>query len=74
MVDLVQGPLIGVAFLIFALGLIFQGIQFFRLTAEKEWRYPSLTPETKKKKKTLDRLAELTASSPSREPSGRPIP
>ena len=56
MVDFIQGPLTGVAFLIFSLGLIFQGIQFFRLTGEKEWRYPPLPPETKKEKKTFDRL------------------
>ena len=56
MYDFVQGPLIWVAFLIFSLGLLFQGIQFFRLTREKEWLYPPLPPETKKEKKTFDRL------------------
>jgi len=56
MYDFVQGPLIWIALVIFPLGLLFQGIQFFRLTREKEWLYPPLPSETKKKEKTLDRL------------------
>jgi nitrate reductase gamma subunit len=57
MYGFVEGPLVWIAGLIFALGLLFQGVQFFRLTAEKKWLYPSLPPETKKKKRTLDQLA-----------------
>ncbi len=56
MYNFAQGPLIGLAFLVFSLGLLFQGIQFFRLTRQKEWLYPSLSPETKKEKKAWDRL------------------
>ena len=56
MYEFVQGPLIWIALLIFPLGLLFQGIQFFRLTREKEWLYPPLPSEAKKKKETLDRL------------------
>jgi nitrate reductase gamma subunit len=56
MVQFVQGPLIGVALVIFFLGLLLQGIQFFRLTREKEWRYPPLPSEPKKAKETLGRL------------------
>ena len=56
MYGFVQGPLVWIAGLVFFLGLLFQGIQFFRLTREKEWLYPPLFPEIKKEKKTLDRL------------------
>jgi len=56
MVDFVQGPLVWIACLIFPLGLLFQGMQFFRLTRDKEWIYPPLPPETKTERKTWDRL------------------
>ena len=56
MVQFVQGPLIGVAFVVFVLGLLLQGIEFFRLTREKQWGHPSLPPEQEKKEETLGRL------------------
>ena len=63
MYDFVQGPLIWIALLIFPLGLLFQGIQFFRLTREKEWIYPPLPVEAKKKKETFDRLVTYCLAS-----------
>jgi len=63
MYDFVQGPLIWIALLIFPLGLLFQGIQFFRLTREKEWLYPPLPLETEKKKETFDRLVTYCLAS-----------
>jgi nitrate reductase gamma subunit len=36
MTDVVQGPLIWVALVLFFSGLIYQGVQFFRLTARKD--------------------------------------
>lgn len=56
MVQFVQGPLIGVTFVIFFLGLLSQGIQFFRLTREKQWHYPPLPSEQKNKGETFGRL------------------
>jgi nitrate reductase gamma subunit len=50
MVDFIRGPLVIIAFGIFILGLVFQFIQFFRLTKKKEWVYPPL--EVKSEKKT----------------------
>ena len=50
MVDFIQGQLASIAFIIFILGLIFQFIQFFKLTKKKEWIYPPL--EVKPEKKT----------------------
>ncbi len=50
MVDFIQGQLVSIAFVIFILGLIFQFIQFFKLTKKKEWIYPPL--EVKPEKKT----------------------
>jgi len=50
MVDFIQGQLVSIAFIIFILGLIFQFIQFFKLTKKKEWIYPPL--EVKPEKKT----------------------
>ena len=40
MYDFIRGQLVAIAFAIFILGLIFQLIQFFRLTRKKEWVYP----------------------------------
>ncbi|MFB3885411.1 MAG: hypothetical protein ACE144_09275 [Thermodesulfobacteriota bacterium] len=42
MYDLIRGQLISIALIIFILGMIFQLIQFFRLTRKKEWVYPPL--------------------------------
>jgi len=50
MVDFIRGQLVSIAFVIFILGLIFQFIQFFKLTKKKEWIYPPL--EVKPEKKT----------------------
>jgi hypothetical protein len=45
MYDFVQGPMILIAFIVFVLGLLFQLIQFFRLTRKKEWGHPPLPAE-----------------------------
>ena len=47
----IRGQLVSIAFIIFILGLIFQLIQFFKLTKKKEWFYPPL--EVKSEKKTM---------------------
>ena len=49
MYDFIHGPLISIAFIVFFLGLIFQIIQFFRLTKKKEWVYPPLQVKREKK-------------------------
>ena len=49
MVDFIRGQLISIALIIFVLGLIFQLIQFFRLTKKKEWLYPPLEIKSEKK-------------------------
>jgi nitrate reductase gamma subunit len=56
MVDFVQGPLISIAFIVFILGLLFQWIQFFRLTRKKEWGHPPLPREIKPEKKTAGKI------------------
>ena len=71
MVDFIRGQLISIALIIFILGLIFQLIQFFKLTKKKEWVYPPL--EIKSEKKSAGQwisscFALLT------EPSGKLIP
>jgi nitrate reductase gamma subunit len=50
MYDFIRGPLVSIAFTVFILGLIFQLIQFFKLTKKKEWIYPPV--EVKREKKT----------------------
>jgi nitrate reductase gamma subunit len=50
MYDFIRGQFVSIAFIIFILGLIFQLIQFFRLTQKKEWVYPPL--DVKREKKT----------------------
>jgi nitrate reductase gamma subunit len=50
MYDFIQGQLVSIAFIVFILGLIFQFLQFFKLTKKKEWIYPPL--EVKREKKT----------------------
>jgi nitrate reductase gamma subunit len=50
MYDFIQGQLVSIAFIVFILGLIFQFLQFFKLTKKKEWIYPPL--EAKREKKT----------------------
>ncbi|MGZ3614312.1 MAG: hypothetical protein ACXU9X_10515, partial [Thermodesulfobacteriota bacterium] len=53
MYDFVRGQLVSIALIIFVLGLVFQFIQFFKLTKKKEWISPPLPLETKPKKKTV---------------------
>jgi nitrate reductase gamma subunit len=50
MYDFIRGQLVSIAFIIFILGLLFQFVQFFRLTEKREWVYPPL--EVKREKKT----------------------
>jgi nitrate reductase gamma subunit len=52
MYDFVGTKLVSIAVIVFVLGLIYQGIQFFKLTGKKEWILPPLPLETKPKKKT----------------------
>ncbi len=52
MVDFIQGPLVTISFLIFILGLLYQLLQFFRLTRKKEWGLPPLPQPLKAEKKT----------------------
>jgi nitrate reductase gamma subunit len=53
MYDFVGSQLVSIALIIFVLGLIYQGIQFFKLTRKKEWILPPLPLETKPNKKTV---------------------
>jgi nitrate reductase gamma subunit len=59
--DFIRGRLISIAFIVFILGLIFQFIQFFRLTQKKEWVYPPV--EVKHEKKTIGKWAALCLAS-----------
>jgi nitrate reductase gamma subunit len=52
MFNFVQGQLVSIAVIVFILGLIYQGIQFFTLTKKKEWVFPPLPIEIKPAKKT----------------------
>ena len=61
MYDFIRGQLVSIAFIIFILGLIFQLIQFFRLTKKKEWVYPPL--EIKRDKKTAGKWIAFCLSS-----------
>jgi len=61
MVDFIRGQLILISLLVFILGLIYQLIQFFRLTKEKEWVYPPL--EVKSEKKTAGKWVSLCLAS-----------
>jgi nitrate reductase gamma subunit len=61
MVGFIQGPLVPIAFIIFILGLLFQIIQFFRLTKKKEWVYPPL--EVKSEKKTASKWVAFCLAS-----------
>jgi nitrate reductase gamma subunit len=53
MYDFIRGQLVSISFVVFILGLIFQLIQFFRLTKKREWIYPP--GEIKREKKTAGR-------------------
>ena len=59
--DFIRGRLISIAFIVFILGLIFQFIQFFRLTQRKEWVYPP--GEIKREKKTIGKWAAFCLAS-----------
>jgi nitrate reductase gamma subunit len=59
--DFIRGRLISIAFIVFILGLIFQFIQFFRLTQKKEWVYPPV--EVKREKKTIGKWAAFCLAS-----------
>jgi nitrate reductase gamma subunit len=61
MVDLIRGQLVSIALIIFILGLIFQFIQFFRLTRKKEWVYPPL--EIKSEEKSARQWVNLRLAS-----------
>jgi nitrate reductase gamma subunit len=61
MYDFIRGQLISIAFVIFILGLIFQLIQFFKLTRKKEWVYPPL--EIKSEKKSARRWVRICLAS-----------
>ena len=61
MVDFIRGQLISIALIIFVLGLIFQLIQFFKLTKKKEWLYPPL--EIKSEKKSAGQWVSVCFSS-----------
>lgn len=52
MCNFIEGRLISIAFIVFCLGLIFQTVQFFKLTKKKEWISPPLPMESKREKKT----------------------
>ena len=57
----IRGQLVSIAFVIFILGLIFQLIQFFKLTKKKEWFYPPL--EVKPEKKTVGKWVAFCLAS-----------
>jgi nitrate reductase gamma subunit len=61
LIDFIRGRLISIAFIVFILGLIFQFIQFFRLTQKKEWVYPP--GEIKREKKTFGKWAAFCLAS-----------
>ena len=47
MYDLIGGQLVSASFIIFVLGLLYQGGQFFKLTKKKEWILPPLADAEK---------------------------
>jgi nitrate reductase gamma subunit len=53
MYDLIEGQLVSIAFIIFVLGLLYQGCQFFKLTRKKEWILPPLPGMEKRVSKTV---------------------
>jgi nitrate reductase gamma subunit len=53
MYDLIEGQLVSIAFIIFVLGLLYQGSQFFKLTRKKEWILPPLPGMEKRVSKTV---------------------
>jgi nitrate reductase gamma subunit len=63
MFNFVQGQLVSIAVIVFILGLIYQGIQFFKLTKKKEWVFPPMPVENKPKKKTAGQWMNQCLSS-----------
>jgi len=63
MFNFVQGQLVSIAVMIFILGLIYQGIQFFKLTKKKEWVFPPLPVQNKPEKKTAEQWMTQCLSS-----------
>jgi nitrate reductase gamma subunit len=61
MYDFVRGQMVSIAFAIFILGLIFQLVQFFKLTKKKEWAYPP--GEVKREKKTAGKWVAFCVAS-----------
>jgi nitrate reductase gamma subunit len=61
MYNFIQGQLVSIAFIIFMIGLIFQAIQFFKLTKKKEWIYPP--GEVKREKKTAGKWVTFCLAS-----------
>jgi len=55
MVELIEGPLVWIALLIFVLGLLFEGRQFLGMTRKKVWVYPPLPSSPKKEEQGWDR-------------------
>jgi nitrate reductase gamma subunit len=53
MYDLIGGQLVSASFIIFVLGLLYQGSQFFKLTKKKAWILPPLAGVEKRVKKTV---------------------
>ena len=53
MYDFIGGQLVSIAFIIFVLGLLYQGSQFFELTRKKEWILPPLPGAEKRVKKIV---------------------
>jgi nitrate reductase gamma subunit len=49
----IEGPLVSIAFVIFVVGLLYQGNQFFKLTRKKEWILPPLSGMEKHVSKTV---------------------
>ncbi len=61
MYGLIRGPMVSIAFIVFVLGMIFQWIQFFKLTGKKVWVYPP--GEIKSEKKTAGQWVAFCLSS-----------
>jgi nitrate reductase gamma subunit len=59
--NFVEGPLVLIAFVVFILGLLFQFLQFFKLTKKKEWIYPP--GELKREKKTAGKWVTFCLAS-----------
>jgi nitrate reductase gamma subunit len=53
MYNFIGGQLITIAFIIFILGILYQGILFFKLTRKKEWILPPLSGTEERIKKTV---------------------